>query len=157
MSRSSLLTGLTRKSITFATTIATASAQGSMNSLVLIEREGGYNVVTREYDDAITKVVYDHPTLPGSGAEAGVTVSAGPITMEIGDEPQYYDSLTLYLPATMPVLARIDDLVTVLVTPDADLVDRLFRVTAVAGGGRIYSSNKLSAIGIAPSKQWSGP
>lgn len=157
MSRQSLLTGITRKSITFATGVATATARGSMNSLVLIEREGGYNVVTREYDDAVTSTVYDQPDLPGSGAEAGITVSAGPITMEIGDEPQYYDSLTLYLPATMPVLARIDDLVTVLVTPDPDLVDRMFRVTAVAGGGRIYSSNRISATGIAPSKQWSGP
>lgn len=157
MSRASLTTGLTRKSMAFATTVAIAHALGAMNSLVLIERDGGYDEATREYDLEKTVTIYDNALVPGSGGEAGVVVTDGPSTMDIGDEPAYFDALTVYIPQHSPNLPRIDDLIFVMATPDADLVDRVFRVTSVANGGRILASNRISAVGVAPSKQWGSP
>ena len=94
--------------------------------------------------------------LPGSGWEAGVTIAQGPVTMSLGDEQQYYSSINVYLPHGRTLRRpRIDDLITIMSNPEQELEGRLFRVTDVPVGGRIFSSVQIQAIGIAPSKQWS--
>lgn len=152
---SSLLTGITRRSMAFASQVAQQTSEGAMNSLILIVRKGGYDQQTREWDSEAETVIYDHPDLPGSGWEAGVTLAQGPITMSLGDEQQYYSSITAYIPHGRALRQpRIDDVITIMSNPEPELNGRLFRVTDVPVGGRIHSSVQIQAIGIAPSKQW---
>lgn len=152
----SLVTNLARKSIAYASGVAQQHALGSMNSLVVIERSGGYDEVDREYDPTTLTTVYDNPEpgMEGTGWFAGVTPTQGPITMELGDEVEHYDSINLYLPHDMPMLAKIGDMVTIVITPDVDLAGRLFKVVSAEVGGRIYASNHFVCQGIAPSPVW---
>lgn len=155
-----LAAAVARRSMTFATRAARASAAGSMNSLVVITRpsdqtEGDYDLVTREYTPGEAAVIYDDEDTPGAGAIAGITVAQGPLQMDLGDEPQYYSSLTVYIPSPVPSVPRINDLVHVIASPDQPIIGRWFRVMDVPVGGRIDASFELQCQGIAPSREWS--
>lgn len=138
-----------QRSLTYAQDRAQAYAEAVMNARVSITRPASatYDEVTREYTKPTSSPVYTGP--------AGLTIAGGPITMAIGDEPTYYSSLTAYVPHQLEILPRIDDVITVLAAPDVDLVGRSFRITDVPVGGRVTTSMSLSAVGIAPSRQWS--
>ena len=142
-----------RRSMSFAQGLARRSAVGAMNSLVRITRAGGWDTGSFEYDPAQTQVVYDDADYPGTGAIAGVTPASGSVTMDIGDEPQYFSSLTVYIPQAAPINPRIGDLVQVMANPDADIIGSYYRVTDVPVGGRLTSSITLRCTGIAPSKE----
>lgn len=152
----SLAAAAARLSLAYGQQLAMDFAVSAMNSLVLITRPGssGYDQTTREYSPPNTVVVYDSVVVPGAGDIAGVTSANGPITYNIGDEPTYYESLTVTIPTTCPIQPRIDDLVTIKDNPDRDLINRVFRVTDVPAGGRINPSTTLTCTGIAPSRQW---
>ena len=145
--------GVTRRSLTYANRIATAHAIGAMNSRVVITRSGAWSLSDFEYDPNAPTTVYDDPDNPGAGAQAGVTPAQGPITMELGDENQYFSNVTVYIPQTAPTNPRIDDLVKVTYCPDPEIEGRFFRVMDVPVGGRINSSIALSCTGIAPSRE----
>ena len=149
-----LIEALTRKSMTFAQTIARPYAEGAMNSLVLITRSGGFNDDTGEYDPTLAQTIYDDDVMEGFGAKAGVTVTTGPIPMEFGDEPQYFDNLTVWIPKGTAKNPRIDDIVRIMASPDGNLIGRYYRVVSVTAGGRLSPSNQLQCTGAAPSKQW---
>jgi hypothetical protein len=152
----SLVAQLAAKSLAYASGLAKANSLGSMNSLVIITRRGTYDLDSREYDPAAVEVLYDDPDHPGAGAIAGVASTSGPMSLSLGDEPAYYSSLTIYIPQDTPGKhIRIDDVVHIIATPDNYAVGRLYRVSDVPAGGRIFSSIELSCTGIAPSKQWS--
>ena len=152
----SLAAGIARRSMAFATRTARATAKGTMNSLGLITRPGGgFDPDLREYDPSNPTVVYDDPTTPGAGNIAGITVAQGPINMDLGDEPQYYSSIAVYLPSDVPILPMINDLVLVKASPDQPIVGRYFRVLDVPVGGRIDASIDLQCTGIQPSREWS--
>lgn len=157
-----LVSAIATRSLAYATVVAQAHAIGSMNSLVTVTRDGSYDTGLREYDPELREVLYDawddagDPT--GDGAIAGVSTAEGPSTLSLGDEPQYYSSITVYLPRSGAKKSiRIDDTVLVVTSPDPDIDGRFFRVTGVPAGGRLYASNTLHCTGIAPSKQWSSP
>jgi hypothetical protein len=127
-----------------------------MNSLVVITRPGTYDDVLREYDPAAAEVLYDDPLVPGAGAVAGVTSTGSGQSLSLGDEVQYYASIQVYIPQESPSKnVRVDDVVLVVTGPDNDIDGRLFRVTNVPVGGRLFSSIGMLCTGIAPSKQWS--
>lgn len=149
-----LVEAMTRRSLMFAQSLARPYAEGAMNSLVLITRSGGFNDETGEYDPTLNQVIYDDADYPGTGAKAGVTMTSGPVTMEFGDEPQYFDNLTVWIPKGTPLNPRIDDILRVMANPDAALIGRFYRVASVVAGGRLSPSNELQCSGAAPSKQW---
>jgi hypothetical protein len=61
----------------------------------------------------------------------------------------------VFIPASVPINPRVDDIVLVMANPDSDMVGRYFRVMGVPVGGRVNASSALSVVGIAPSRQWS--
>lgn len=147
---------IARRSMKLADRFARSSAEGTMNSLVRITRPGEatYDEETREYGPGLQLLIYSDPLDPAKGGIAGITPAQGPITMELGDEPQYYSSVTVYLPQSAPKNPRINDIVEVLGSPDGDMVGRRFRVVDVPAGGRITASIALQCTGIAPSREW---
>lgn len=145
--------GVTRRSLGFAQRIGQAHATGAMNSLVVISRAGSWDQSRYEYDPDTPTVVYDDPDSPGAGLQAGVTPAEGPITMELGDENQYFSNVTVYIPQTAPINPRIDDLVKVTSCPDPEIEGRYFRVMDVPVGGRLSASIALACTGIAPSRE----
>lgn len=155
-----LFTLAAHRSLDYGQQLAEQFADGTMNSLVVISRPGDstYDEISREYTPPRSKVIYDvldnagNPT--GVGDIAGITSASGPITFSVGDEPTYYESITVHVPFSCPIQPRIDDVVLVMSNPDRDLVNRRFRVTDVPAGGRINPSTTLSCVGIAPSRQW---
>lgn len=152
-----LVAGVARRTMTLAQSMAEPLAEGSMNAIVRITRgaEPIFNEDTREIDVQADAVIYG-PDSPEKGI-AGVYSTSGPVQMAIGDEPQYYSSTNVSIPRSA-ANPRIDDIVEVLdwITEDDkdDIVGRLFRVVDVEVGGRISSSTRMQAIGIAPSRQW---
>lgn len=151
-----LAAAIAQKSIAYAQRLAQSTSEGSMNSRVVIRRPGlpGFNPVTREYDPAVPAVIYDHESIPGAGGVAGITPAQGASYMDVGDEPQYYDSASVMIPQSAPRNPMINDIVQVVASPDADIVGRFFRVVGVPVGGRIVGSIAMSCTGIAPSREW---
>jgi hypothetical protein len=149
-----VFTAVVRRSMSVAQSYAVRQAAGTQNSLVRITRAGAFNAAAGEYDPSAEQVIYDDPAFPGFGAQAGVTASSGPVTMGFGDEPEYYENLTVYLPKALTTKPRIDDLLQYMAGPDTNLVTRFFRVVSVESGGRLVPSTELRCMGISPSKQW---
>ena len=153
MSPLPLQTLVARRSLSFAQTVARAHAVGSMNSLVRITRAGAWDYDNYEYDISANTVVYADPDDDSFGAPAGITTAQGPITMDVGDEPLYYDSATVFIPQSAPSNPRINDLVQVMACPDAEMIGRFFRITSVPVGGRLSASIALACMGVAPSRE----
>lgn len=153
---SNLVADLTAFNLAFATQYATHHAEGAMNSLIILSRQGAYDEVSREYDESAGEVLYDNFSDPGKGARAGVATAQGPMNFNVGDEPTYYSSVKVYLPQDGPTKnPRVDDVVYVVASPEDDIVGRYFRVIDAPVGGRMHASMELQCVGIAPSRQWS--
>lgn len=153
----SAVAGLAAKSLRFASAMAKAHSVGSMNSLVVITRSGIYDPVSREYDTSAKQTLYDNFTNPGAGGIAGVASTTGASSLSLGDEPQYYSSVIVYIPQESPTKnLMINDIVQIIYCPDNDIIGRLFRVDDIPVGGRLYSSIPLHCTGIAPSREWTG-
>ena len=146
-------TAVTQRSLAFAQRLARQHAEGAMNSLVVIRRKGVWSEADYEYDPESPQTIYDDPDTPGAGAKAGITLAQGPMELQIGDEPEYYSSVTVYIPQTAPTNPRVNDLVYVIHCPDPDIEGRVFRVLDVPSGGRISASIALSCTGVAPSRE----
>ena len=145
---------IARKSMRFAQRLASSTATGSMNSRVVIRRGGGWDPETYEYSPSRTTVIYDDPDTPDAGGIAGITVAQGGSQLDLGDEPQYFDSVTVFLPIDLVTQPMINDIVVVKDNPESDLIGRMFRVVNVPVGGRIAASTQLACTGIAPSREW---
>ena len=151
----SIVAALATKSLNFASVMAKAHSIGSMNSLVIVTRIGEYDPVSREYDTTAKQTLYDNFGSPGAGAKAGVASTGATSGMSIGDETQYYASVTIYIPQESPTKnLMVNDIVQVIYCPDNDINGRYFRVDSIPVGGRIYSSIPLHCTGIAPSREW---
>lgn len=148
-----LATALARRSLAFGQQMAQAVGEGSMNSLVLVTRFGDFDEAAGEYKNGTPTVIYQDADFPGIGGIAGVTPTSGPVNLAYGDEPEYMDSIDVYLPKRAPVLPRIDDEVLVTAGPDPQFVNRQYRVISVIGSGRLVPSIHLRCMGTAPSKQ----
>jgi hypothetical protein len=144
---------LARRSLAYGQSIAQQYSEGAMNSLILISRWDGFDTSTGEYHDPdAASTIYEDPDFPGIGGPAGVTPTIGPTTLSFGDEPEYYDSIEVYIPKHAPTLPRIDDVVLVLAGPDPQFLNRQYKVTTVIGSGRMVPSIHLRATGTAPSR-----
>lgn len=151
----SIAAALTAKSLRLASVLAKAYSEGAMNSLVIIIRMGTYDPVSREYDTETKQILYDDFSYPGTGAKAGVAESSGASNLSLGDEPQYYSSVTVYVPQTAPIKTlMINDIVHVIYCPDNYAIGHFYRVDDIPAGGRTYSSIALHCTGIAPSREW---
>jgi hypothetical protein len=144
---------ISHRSLAFAQRLARLHAEGAMNSRVMITRKGIWDTAGYEYDPDTPTTIYDDPDSPGAGAIAGITEAQGPMEMQVGDEPSYYSSVTVYIPQTAPVNPIINDLVYVIDCPDTELEHRVFRVMDVPAGGRLSASIALSCQGVAPSRE----
>lgn len=157
MTSAVLVAALTRRAMAFAQPFAQAYAVGAMNSSVRILRGAvhTFDPATRKVVTTADTVVYADDVNHAMPAPAGITPARGPVTMELGDEPEYFSSATIYIPAAGAFIRpMVDDVVMVWAGPDPDLTNRMFRVTDVVDGGRITSCQELSCVGIQPSSQW---
>lgn len=82
---------------------------------------------------------------------AKVTVVSGGDPVDIGEERQFWDTVSVQLPPGAP-MAKIDDLVQITSAAATQLVGRYFRVASVAAGGLMPDGQTLSASGPAPSQ-----
>lgn len=147
-----LAQSVARRSLAFAQALAQPYADGAMNSLIVITRfGGGWDAAKGEYEDGTPETIYDDPDFPGIGGRAGITPTQGPITASFGDEPEYSDTVDIFVPKSAR-LPMIDDAVLVTAGPDPQFRNRQYRVTGVIGSGRLVSSIHLTAIGTAPSR-----
>lgn len=157
MSLQPLINGIAKRALAFAQPQAQAYAEGTMNSLVRIVRNPDFvfNEETRLVEPVNETVVYDDRQMPGIGAPAGITPATGPVTMELGDEPQYYSNATVYIPFGAAFMRpQVDDIVQVMANLDADLLNRMFRIVDVPDGGRLQASQQLTCTGVQPSSNW---
>jgi len=83
---------------------------------------------------------------------------AGPVTLDLGDEPQYFSSAYVSVPLTdstgSNVLPQVDDLVEVVEHPDPLVVGRLFRVSDVEAGGQFAVVRRMQVVGVQRFKTW---
>lgn len=158
------IAAIVQRSLGYAATTAGAYSAAAMNALVVIGRKDQFNAVDGEYldpEETTMVALYDDPVVAGAGAPAGIALTAGPITTSFGDEPEYYDSVTIYIRptgsfyvTTGPTLhAQIDDLVKVISAPDPAIAGRTYRIISATRGGRVSPSVRLTCEGVAPSKQ----
>lgn len=157
LSSAQMYAKVSRRALTTAQHYASAYADAQRNSLVIVSRGYTFNETDRNWDRGSSTVIYDDKDasddFTGLGAPAGIASTTGPMTVDFGDEPTSYDSVMIYLPLSMPVEPRIDDLVTVTYSPDRGFSGRTFRIEDVNAGGRLSSSVTCRASGPAPRKE----
>lgn len=154
LSRTDIYAKVSRRALGYAQRFASEYADAQRNSLVIITRPYTYSASDASfgrYEPA--EVIYDDQDTPGVGAPAGISPTSGPMVVDFSSEPASYESITVYLPEKLPKAPLIDDLLTVMVTPDTAMVGRVYRITGIAAGGRLTSSTTLTCTGLAPSKE----
>lgn len=84
--------------------------------------------------------------------KARVHAVTGPLTMAVGDEPQYFSSTTISIPERVETIPQVDDVVTITDCPDDKAIGRSYRVTDVGVGGQMHSALAMSCTGIQPAR-----
>lgn len=137
----------------FVTALATRFALRNMGDAVLVTRMAD----TQEQPDGTLVGVPDTTVYEGIARFYNVS---GPVTYQLGEEPQYFSSSYVSIPVIDPATGQptepmIDDVVTALEHPDPLMVNKLFRVMDVESGGQFGPVRRLQLTGVQPSKQWS--
>lgn len=137
-----------QRSSRFATKIARDYAEANMVARVRVTRPAQmpvFNPQTGELGMPPEETIW-------LGA-ARVASVAGPVQFNLGDEPQFFSSTFISIPmrAKKP---RVDDVVEVLRHPDPNMIDRMFRVQDVEGGGHMPVVFRMQVVGIQPSRAW---
>lgn len=143
----SALAAAVQRSVTLAIPLAQAYAEASMTSTVTIRRPAGLTL-----NDA-TGVLEPNPESTVYSGKARVYAVSGPQVLQLGEEPQYYSTTYVTIPQGAAV-PKVDDLVHIDDTADANLKGRDFRVIDVAGGGMVPASTRLEVTGIQASPEW---
>jgi len=78
---------------------------------------------------------------------------SGPMTMSLGEEPQYFSSTYVSIPLAAP-MPHVDDMIEVTAHHDWTLVGRTFRVMDVESGGQYPAVRRMQVTGVQNSKQW---
>jgi len=155
----STIRAIVRRANTLAETYAAAQAEGTMTAVVkIIRRDDSTDL---GWDSATSTLVMDEPEviwgpeLPGGGI-GKVSSVTGPVTMALGDEPQYFQSTFASIPkwAAQP---EVDDILTVIAHDDPKLVGRSYRVVDVERGGQIPVAHRMQVVGIQPGRTWRQP
>lgn len=136
----------------FVTALATRFALRNMGDAVLITRMAQ----TGENPDGTIVGIPESTVYEGKARFPNVT---GPVTYQLGEEPQYFSSTYVSVPVLdpvsgQPVLPMVDDVVSVTAHPDQLMVGRKFRVMDVETGGQFGPVRRMQLTGIQPSKQW---
>lgn len=147
-----LLAALVKRSVALALPFGRAYANANMTSKVKITRPllPVLNPVTGGLEMPDESTVYEGP--------AHIYTVSGPVTMQLGEEPQYYSTTYCSIPQELESgqkLPMVDDVVEVMDSADANLVARSFRVMDVSGGGVLPVATRMEIVGIQPSRQWS--
>ena len=142
------LAAMTRKAMSRARTLAQAQVEANMIAHVKISRSTDLH-----FDRATGELVANTDDLVWDGV-ATINMVQGPVTYNLGDEPQFFSSTYVHIPMRAAV-PRVDDIVEVVDDPDPALIGRLFRIQDVEAGGQIPTSRKLQVVGIQPSREWS--
>jgi Family of unknown function (DUF6093) len=103
------------------------------------------------FDPVTGKLTAQTDTLIYQGKARIATVS-GPLTYQLGDEPQYFSAATVSIPEDFTPIPQVDDVIEVVAHPAPGLVGRSYRVTDVQGGGQIHSARVMSVTGVQPGK-----
>lgn len=103
-------------------------------------------------DDATGELHVDEQFVVYEG-KARVYGVSGPMTMNLGEEPQYFSSTYVSIPYSATT-TRVDDVIEVTAHKDWTLVGRSFRVMDVEGGGQYPAVRRMQVTGIQNSKQW---
>ena len=129
-----------------ATQYARRFAEGNMTAKVKITRQDVplFNVTSGELAAVEQSVVYQ--------GKARVYTVAGPVTMSLGEEPQYFSQTNISVPLT--ATPRVDDMVEVTEHDDPAVVGRRFRVLDVESAGQYPSFRRLQVSGVQRSQQW---
>lgn len=150
------LFGLVARTNRLAQPIAEAYATANMVAKVRITRPDGwaFNPETGQETPKPDFVVYP---VAGEDGRARIYPVSGAVIQGMGDEPQYFDTTYVSIPLVTTNTPRIDDVIEVIEHKDPRTVGRLFRCTGHEVGGQLPAVQRMSATGIAPSKQWSTP
>jgi hypothetical protein len=126
--------------------IATTYCNRNMTSTVSVVRK---SVPVLDPDSGMLSSLDDHVVYTGI---ARVYSVSGPLTMQVGDEPQYFSATTVSIPERTDPWPQVDDVVTILTCPDDKVVGRSYRVTDVNVAGQFASALALSCTGVQPAR-----
>lgn len=137
-----------------AAAMARRFAERNMVARVRITRLGApvLDPVTGVLDAAAPELVYE-----GIGR---VSLVSGPVTMSLGDEPQYFSGSSVSIPVEVDgvhAVPRVDDVVEVLEHPDSLVVGLSFRVMDVETGGHMIAARRMQVTGAQRAKTWRVP
>ena len=132
-------------SLTAAQAQAKDFSEGTMTATVLITRRNAPGAL-----DYTTGLVADPNTTIYHG-KARVGVVQGASQLILGDEQQYFSTVDIAIPLDAPQVI-IDDMVQIETSLDPHVVNRLFRVADVGGGGDLPVAQTLTAVGVARSR-----
>jgi hypothetical protein len=141
--------------------LATRVIEGNMTSTIRLTRQDPesikWNPETNKIDAGDQDVIWEPnpdagPDDPPRGIATIKTVS-GPVTMTLGDEPQYFSSTFISIPmrARTP---QANDIAEILTCPDEKLVGRFYRIVDVELGGQLPVVHRMQAVGIQPGPYW---
>lgn len=147
MSVSTRFAAVAARSSRFAQPLAQAYAEANLLAAVQITRP-----VERVFDDFTGRDVAVDPPVVYTGPARFYPVG-GAAVMGMGDEPQYFDSTQISIPLDSAT-PRIDDIAVCTAHRDSRMVGRAFRITGHETGSQFPVVQRMSAVGIAPSKQW---
>lgn len=156
----SAISAVIGRSNKYARMLAQVHAKGNMIAKIELKRGGDaapvWNPVTNQVESPEGEVIWGpDPADPTKGI-ARIYAVTGPVTMGLGDEPQYFQSTYISIPLEAP-LPEIDDVVEVIEHPDIKLVGRFYRVVDVERGGQIPVVHKMQVVGVEPSRSWRPP
>lgn len=127
-------------------------AESNMTAQVEITRPGpaAFEPSSGELEAQPGPVIYE--------GKARVYAVSGPVTMDLGDDPQYFSSSMVSVPLVddfgVNVLPEVNDLVRVLEHPDPLMLGRLFRVMDVEAGGQFAVLRRMQVMGIQRGRTW---
>lgn len=126
--------------------------ESNMTAFVEITRPGEPDFVSSsgELEADSGPVVYE--------GKARVYTVSGPVTLELGDDPQYFSSAVVSVPLVddfgVNVLPQVNDLVEIQEHPDPLMLGRRFRVMDVEAGGQFAVLRRMQVVGIQRGRTW---
>jgi hypothetical protein len=129
-------------------------ARGNMRDTIRVGRSGSavFDEQTGTLEAAAPIVIYEGP--------ARVYAMSGPVSYNIGDEPQHFSQAYISIPVfddqgvAVPA-PQVEDLVVIIAAPgDPEVVGRTFQVQDVEAGGQWTAVRRLQVVGVQASPQW---
>lgn len=116
--------------------------------------------ITRPADAVLDDESGDLSAVTGSVVYVGkarVYPASGPVTYNLGEEVQYFQSSNVSIPLYVgdaPIRPQVDDIVEILEHSDPLTVGKVFRVLDVESGGQLQAARRLQVVGVQRFKSW---